>query len=114
MTANLPETLDGLVLNTADQAESLLASLRHLDAFVENQFRGGDGSHRWRGEYGHRREDQELTADRPEPATEVRGHTREDVEQMVQCVWRAIGLVEGACQSLETAKQLRARCQDEE
>lgn len=91
MTTDLPETLDGLVLSTADQADELLQSLRHLDEFLSSHFRGDTTRHRF-----------------TDP------QTREDVEHMVQSVCQAMGLVEGACRALDGARQLRARCQDED
>lgn len=92
MTARLPETLDGVVLTTADQAELLLASLRHLESVVGDRL-GRTSEHA----YGHSGDDVPPQA---------------DTEAFAGHVANAIGSVEAARQSLEAAKQLRARCQD--
>ncbi len=92
MTARLPETLDGVVLTTADQAEALLASLRHVESFVDERL-GRKSEHA----FGH-------SGDEVPPQI--------DTEEFAHHVAAAIASVESARQSLEAAKQLRARCQD--
>lgn len=92
MTARLPETLDGVVLTTADQAEELLASLRHLESFVDERL-GRNTEHA----FGH-------------SGDEV--PRRIETEEFAHHVAVAIESIESVRQSLEEAKQLRARCQD--
>ena len=80
MVAGLPPTLDGLLCEVESRGNDFLLTLHKLGDYVDSRM-------------VYCCEDE-----------------RESMEELSLRIWQVIGLAEGACRTLDNAKDMRARC----